>query len=90
MDFKIVIETLTSIALFINAALFLPQIKLLLKTKKSDELSLTTFLGFNLIQLLTLLHGFIGGDRILVYGMSLSLLTCGSISFLIIYYRHIK
>lgn len=82
-----IIETIFSIALFANAMLFIPQIIQLLKTKSSKGLSLTTFAGFNLIQLAAILHGYIKTDYLLIFGYILSLLTCGAITILIVYYK---
>jgi MtN3 and saliva related transmembrane protein len=73
--------------MFANAFLFVPQIIRLLKTKNSDGFSLTTFVGFNIIQVFCILHGYIHKDYILMLGMLLSLTFCGAISFLIILYN---
>ena len=48
-NFEKIIEILLSFALTANAALFIPQIFRLLKTKNTTGLSLITFLGFNYI-----------------------------------------
>ncbi|MBA2657123.1 MAG: hypothetical protein H0U70_09095 [Tatlockia sp.] len=79
-----------SLSLIVNAGLFIPQIIALVKTKSSTGVSLLTFAGFNIIQLFTMLHGWIIGDYLLAIGYFLSILTCGSVSFLIIYYKFIK
>ena len=79
-----------SISLLVNAALFLPQIFTIIKNKSAKGVSLITFLGFNLIQLFTLLHGLLTKDYILAAGYLLSIITCGTVSFLVIYYNHIK
>lgn len=82
------IEAVFGLGLFLNAALFLPQIFSLLKYKNSRELSLLTFAGFNLIQLFTILHGIINKDFLLTVGFILSFLTCGTVTTLIIVYRY--
>ncbi len=79
-----------SIALFVNAALFMPQILRLWRTKNPEGLSLITFGGFNLIQILAIMHGYLNQDYVLAVGFSLSLLTCGLITALIFYYRFKK
>ncbi|MBA2651055.1 MAG: hypothetical protein H0U73_02100 [Tatlockia sp.] len=79
-----------SLSLIVNAGLFIPQIIALVKTKSSTGVSLLTFAGFNIIQLFTMLHGWFIGDYLLAVGYFLSILTCGSVSFLIIYYKFIK
>ena len=76
-----------SIAIFANALLFVPQAVKLLKLKESRDLSLVTFFGFLIIQLFTGLHGIVRHDEILAYGMLISMLTCGWVIGLIIYYR---
>ena len=81
------IEFFFSCGLFINALLFIPQIIRLWSRKDSKEVSLLTFGGFNIIQLTALLHGVIHSDYILTIGYALSILTCGAVTFLIIYYR---
>ena len=87
MNFAPPIEVIFSLLLFVNAALFIPQVVRLLKEKNSKELSLITFLGFCMIQLFTVLHGILHHDTFLVLGYSLSLLSCGAVTLLIIKYR---
>lgn len=79
-----------SISLIVNAALFIPQIISLIRTKSANGISLITFAGFNVIQLFTLLHGVYVNDYLLAGGYLLSIITCGTVSLLIIYYRYIK
>jgi MtN3 and saliva related transmembrane protein len=74
-------------AMFINAGLFIPQIVKLVKTKDAGDLSLMTFLGFNFIQLFMALHGLLNNDTLLLTGALISLVTCGSVSILIMKYR---
>jgi MtN3 and saliva related transmembrane protein len=84
---KYFIELFFGVGMFINALLFLPQIIKLYKTKKTKGLSLITFVGFNIIQLFSFLHGYIHNDKIFMFGMLLSFFLCGSITFLIIFYN---
>ena len=79
-----------SISLIVNAALFIPQIISLIRTKSTKGISLITFAGFNVIQLFTLLHGIYVYDYLLAGGYLLSIITCGTVSLLIIYYRYIR
>ncbi len=79
-----------SLCLIANAGLFIPQIIAILKAKSSKGVSLLTFAGFNIIQFFTMLHGLYIGDYLLAVGYFLSILTCGTVSFLIIYYNFIK
>lgn len=75
--------------LFINSILFVPQILRLWKTKDAKDISLVTFSGFWILQLFSVLYGFTRHDWIMMIGFSLSLLTCGSVILLIIFYRYI-
>ncbi len=84
---EFIIETIFSLGLFINAGLFIPQIIKLYKTKNSKGFSLLTFGGFNIIQLFTVLHGFLHEDLLLIIGTTLSLVTCGCVSVMVVLYR---
>lgn len=84
---KIIIETMFSIGLFANAILFVPQIIRLYRTKDAEGSSLLTFGGFCLIQFFAILHGYINQDYLLMLGFALSLLTCGTVTILIVWYR---
>jgi len=84
-----IIQVGFSISLIFNSVLFIPQIISMVKAKTAEGISLLTFSGFNIIQLFTLFHGVIEEDSILVYGCILSLITCGSVTLLIIYYKYI-
>ncbi len=79
-----------SISLFVNAVLFIPQARMIIKSRNVKDVSLVTFIGFNIIQLFTVLHGFIIHDYILAFGYMLSIITCGTVSLLIIYYKYIN
>lgn len=81
------VEFIFGIGLFINAALFIPQIFILLKHKRSDDVSLITFSGFCFIQAVTIIHGYFTQDILLMLGFGLSLITCGTVTGLIVYYR---
>ncbi len=79
-----------SISLLINAALFIPQIIALIKSKSAEGVSLLTFAGFNVIQLFILLHGLLIKDYLLTIGYLLSIISCGMVTVLVIYYRYIR
>lgn len=81
------IEMFFSISLFVNAALFIPQIIKLYKNKDSRDISLLTFAGFNLIQIFVILHAYLHKDNMLLFGFLLSLITCGCVTILTIVYR---
>ena len=79
-----------SLSLLVNAALFIPQIIALIKSKSAKGVSLLTFAGFNVIQIFTMLHGVYVNDYLLAWGYLLSIISCGTVSALIFYYRYIK
>lgn len=83
----LLVEVIFSLALFVNALLFLPQVVQLLKTRDSAGLSLITFMGFNLIQLVTIFHAILFHDEVLMWGYLVSFVTCGAVTVLIVYYR---
>lgn len=85
-----IIEFVFSGALFFNALLFIPQFIRIFKEKSAKAISLTTFIGFLLIQIAVILHGIITSDYILIVGYFFSLVTCGSVVFLAIIYRKNK
>lgn len=90
MIWSYIVEFGFSISLLVNAVLFIPQAWIIFQTKSVKDVSLLTFVGFNVIQLFTLFHGILTHDYILVLGYLLSILTCGTVSVLIFYYRYIK
>ena len=88
---KELIELVFSAALIINALLFIPQIIKILKEKSAQGVSLLTFGGFLLIQLMIVLHGVINHDYLLVVGYLFSMVTCGSVVLLtLIYKKHVS
>jgi len=89
MWFKHIIEVLFSLALFLNAVLFIPQAVRIYQQRSAKDVSLLMFLGFCFIQLITIIHGYIKKDYILMSGFSISLLTCAIVTFLIFLYRKI-
>ena len=87
MWWRYLIEMFFSLGLFINAGLFVPQAIQLYRTKDSKAFSLLTFGGFNLIQIFTVLHGFLQKDYVLAVGFCMSILTCGTVTVMIWVYR---
>ena len=83
----LVIDFLFSVAMFINAMLFVPQIIKIIKAKNAKGVSVLTFGGFNLIQIVVMLHGYFHHDMYLFLGTIPSILTCGTVTGLIIYYN---
>ena len=84
------VDFIFGIGLFINAMLFIPQAVKVYQRKDSTGLSILTCLGFNFIQLLFALHGVIMQDYLLFFGMGLSFLTAGSVTFGILFYHKKK
>lgn len=76
------------ISLIANALLFVPQIVTICRRKSAENISLTTFLGFNIIQIFTTFHGLINQDYLLAIGTALSIFSCGAVTILIIYYNY--
>jgi MtN3 and saliva related transmembrane protein len=75
------------LALLGNAALFVPQ-ALAVWRKKSDEgVSLVTFGGFCILQVIGVIHGVYQHDQSLIVGLGASFLTCGTVTLLTIVYR---
>lgn len=85
-----VIEAGFSASLLLNAFLFIPQIITIFRQKSAAGVSLVTFLGFNLIQLFTIFHGLLIGDYLLAAGYFLSILTCGLVTYLVIFYNYLR
>ena len=87
---QLTVEFLFDIGLLINAALFVPQALKVFSLKDSGSLSLITYLGFNVIQVLLFIHGYYHHDFKLALGMYVSFLTCSAVTVGIILYRHSK
>ena len=84
---KQIVAVVFGLALMGNAALFVPQ-ALAVWRKKSDEgISLITFGGFNVLQVIAIVHGLYQHDLSLILGMVASLITCGAVTVLTLFYR---
>jgi MtN3 and saliva related transmembrane protein len=70
-----------------NALLFVPQIIAVWRKKTDEGVSLLTFGGFSFLQVVGILHGLLQHDPSLIWGMSASLATCGTVTGLTLYYR---
>jgi MtN3 and saliva related transmembrane protein len=75
------------LGLVCNALLFVPQALALWRKKNSEEVSLLTFGGFSVLQAIAIVHGFYQHDLSLILGMAASLITCGTVTYLTLYYR---
>ena len=88
INFQYIVELIFGAALFIKAVLFIPQAIKIYKAKQSKELSLLTFAGLSFMQLLTVMHAYYRKDYILMFGVLLSFVFCGAITYMIILYRN--
>ena len=70
-----------------NAALFVPQAIAVWRKKTDEGISLITFGGFSVLQAIGIVHGAYQHDLSLLLGMAASLLTCGSVTALTVFYR---
>ncbi len=87
MTFSAISEFAFALGLLINAVLFIPQAYKLLQKKDAQEISLVTFVGFWLIQLITAIHGYQRQDYVLFAGYLLAMITCGWVIVLTFYYQ---
>jgi uncharacterized protein with PQ loop repeat len=70
-----------------NALLFVPQALAVWRKKTDEGVSLLTFGGFCVLQVLGVIHGFYEHDNSLIVGLGASFLTCGTVTGLTIFYR---
>jgi len=87
MEMKEIVAFVFGLALLGNAALFVPQAIALWRTKSDEGISLITFGGFCILQVIGVIHGVYQHDNSLIVGLGASFLTCGSVTFLTIVYR---
>lgn len=85
--FKLIVDVAFGLGMFINALLFVPQAIKLWRTKDAVGVSLLTFGGFNLIQILAVLHAYFVKDYILLLGFTASFFTCGAVTVLALFYK---
>ncbi len=77
-----------SLGLFLNAALFVPQALRIYRTKNAEGVSLTMFMGFHIMQIFTVWHGYLVSDYALMIGFLLAFITCSMVTCLTIKYRN--
>ena len=82
-----IVTFLFGLGLLGNAALFVPQAIAVWRKKSDEGISLITFGGFSVLQIVGIVHGVYEHDWSLIIGMSASLLTCGTVTGLTIVYR---
>jgi MtN3 and saliva related transmembrane protein len=84
---KEIVAVLFGLGLGCNALLFVPQVLAVWRKKSDEGISLITFGGFSVLQVVGIVHGSYQHDLSLILGMAASLLTCGSVTTLTIFYR---
>ena len=84
---KQIVAVIFGLGLGCNALLFVPQVLAVWRKKSDEGISLITFGGFSVLQVIGIVHGVYQQDLSLILGMAASLLTCGSVTFLTIFYR---
>lgn len=84
---KEIVAYLFGLGLLGNAALFVPQAIAVWRKKSDEGVSLITFGGFSILQVVGIVHGVYQHDWSLTVGMAASLLTCGTVTLLTIFYR---
>jgi MtN3 and saliva related transmembrane protein len=84
---KEIVAVIFGLGLVCNALLFVPQVIAIWRKKTDEGISLITFGGFSVLQAIGIVHGVYQQDLSLILGMAASLLSCGTVTFLTLYYR---
>ena len=84
---KEIVALVFGLALLGNAALFVPQAIAVWRKKSDEGVSLVTFGGFCVLQVIGVVHGFYEHDTSLIVGLGVSFLTCGTVTLLTVVYR---
>jgi MtN3 and saliva related transmembrane protein len=84
---KQIVAVVFGLGLLGNALLFVPQVLVVWRKKSDEGISLITFGGFSVLQVVGIVHGMFQQDLSLILGMAASLLTCGSVTALTVLYR---
>ena len=84
---KEIVAVIFGLGLLGNALLFVPQVVAVWRKKTDEGISLITFGGFSILQVIGVVHGLYQHDPSLIIGMSASFLSCGSVTGLTIFYR---
>jgi MtN3 and saliva related transmembrane protein len=84
---KQIVAIIFGLGLGCNALLFVPQIIAVWRKKTDEGISLITFGGFSILQAIGIVHGLCQKDLSLTLGMAASLLTCGTVTALTVFYR---
>jgi MtN3 and saliva related transmembrane protein len=84
---KEIVAIIFGLGLLCNALLFVPQAIAVWRKKTDEGVSLITFGGFSVLQVIGIVHGVYQRDWSLILGMAASLLSCGMVALLTAYYR---
>lgn len=84
---KQMVAVIFGLGLFGNALLFIPQALAVWRTKSDEGISLITFGGFCVLQIVGVVHGLYQHDLALTIGLAASFVTCGTLTGLTIFYR---
>ena len=84
---KQIVAVIFGLGLLCNALLFVPQALAVWRKKTDEGISVITFGGFSVLQAIGIVHGLYQQDLSLTLGMAASLLTCGTVTALTLYYR---
>ena len=84
---KEIVAVIFGLGLLCNALLFVPQVIAVWRKKSDEGISLITFGGFSVLQAIGIVHGLYQQDPSLTLGMAASLLSCGSVTSLTVFYR---
>ena len=84
---KQIVALIFGLGLFGNALLFVPQVFAVWRKKSDEGISLVTFGGFCILQVVGVIHGYYQQDLSLILGLGASFLTCGTATALTIFYR---
>src|ERR1700757_1409151 len=81
------VAVIFGLGLLCNALLFVPQAIAVWRKKSDEGISLITFGGFSILQAIGIVHGVYQRDPSLMLGMAASLLSCGTVTLLTVFYR---
>ena len=84
---KEIVAVIFGLGLLCNALLFVPQVLAVWRKKTDEGISLITFGGFSVLQVVGVVHGVYQRDPSLILGMAASLLSCGTVTALTVFYR---
>ena len=84
---KQIVAFVFGLGLIGNAMLFVLQAIAVWRKKTDVGVSLVTFGGFCVLQILGVIHGVYQHDNSLIAGLGASFLTCGTVTLLTVVYR---